>query len=451
MMEILTRRLNRSPHTLALLAALVLASCNSVTPGSPDATLQPQTISSANPSAFKYLHDLVGVPARTSTADLEKLYSGIVITRDVTAGTATIANNALNKGRYDSAPAVEVNERKFSVDVGAQGYNAWSSGYNAWSSGYNAWSSGYNAWSSGTTSTATTFIENIPTWDFAGIGGAQALVPELGKGIKVAVIDTGIDMNHPAFTGKIDTTYAKDYLDGDKVPQDVNLNTDGTFSAAYGHGTAVAGIITQIAPNATILPIRVLDATGGGDTATIASAIDYAVASGAKVINLSLGSTSDSAAVNQSIKNAVSKLVTVFIASGNSGTTNVLYPAARSLDSAALGNGSIGIGSVNLLTHKSSFSTYGANLEFTAPGENIVTAFPGNGIVAATGTSFATPIVSATAALVLSAGVPIRTTDDTKVFMNNMAATATPSTDPTYGTQLGRGTLNAFKFADIYR
>ncbi|CAM3400657.1 S8 family serine peptidase [Deinococcus deserti] len=450
-MEILKRGPNRSPHTLALLTALLLAGCNSVTPSSPDATLQPQAVKSANPSTFKYLHDLVGVPAKTSTANLEKLYSGIVLTRDVTAGTATVANNTLSKGPYDSALAVELNERKFSAGVTAQGYNAWSSGYNAWSSGYNAWSSGYNAWSSGTTSTATTFTKNIPTWDFAGIGGAQALIPELGKGVKVAVIDTGIDMNHPAFTGKIDTAYAKDYLDGDNVPQEVNLNTDGTFSAAYGHGTAVAGIITQIAPNATILPIRVLDATGGGDTATIASAIHYAVASGAQVINLSLGSTSDSTAVNQAIRTAVSKEVAVFFAAGNTGDANVLYPAARSQDTNGLGNGSIGIGSVNLLTHKSSFSTYGANLEFTAPGERILTAFPGNRVVAASGTSFATPIVAATAALVLSTGVPIRNDDNLKVFLNNMAATATPSTDPTYGTQLGKGTLNAFKFADLYR
>ncbi|UBV44344.1 S8 family serine peptidase (plasmid) [Deinococcus taeanensis] len=450
-MDMLKRGLNRSPHTLAVLAALLLAGCNSVTPGSPEASLQPQAITTPALSTYKYLHDLVKVPTTLTTADLEKLYGGVVVTRNPAAGTATLVNNTLTKGKYDSALAVELNDRRIKTSVTAQGYSAWSSGYSAWSSGYSAWSSGYSAWSTGTTSTATTFSENVPTWDLVGLSGAQTLVPELGKGVKVAVIDTGIDMNHPAFAGKIDTTYAKDYLDGDNVPQDVNLNTDGTFSAAYGHGTAVAGIITQVAPNATILPIRVLDGNGGGDVATVAAAIDYAVASGAKVINLSLGSTTDSTTVNNAIKNAVGKMVSVLTAAGNSGTSDVLYPAARSLETTGIGYSSVGIGSVTLNLDKSSFSPYGPNLEFTAPGEQIMTAFPGGNVVKATGTSFATPVVAGAVALVLSTGTPLRTSDDVKNLLNNMTATATPAKDPVYGTQLGRGTLNAFKFADLYR
>ena len=164
----------------------------------------------------------------------------------------------------------------------------WSTGFGAWTTGYGAWSTGYGAWSTGTLSTAlaTTFSGNLPLWNAIKLSQAQSLVPELGRGVKVAVINSGINLRHPSFTGKLDLANAKDFIGNDATPQEVNGNTIG-YSVGYGHGTAVANIILQVAPNATILPIRVLDTNGGGDTATIITAITHARDAGAKIINLS--------------------------------------------------------------------------------------------------------------------------------------------------------------------
>ena len=110
------------------------------------------------------------------------------------------------------------------------------------------------------------------------------LAPNLGEGVKVAVIDTGIDLDHPGFAGRLAPAGEwRDYVDGDDFPM------DEPGGAGFGHGTAVAGIIVQVAPNATILPIRVLAPDGRGDVDDVVTAIDHAITVGAQVINLSLG------------------------------------------------------------------------------------------------------------------------------------------------------------------
>ena len=86
-------------------------------------------------------------------------------------------------------------------------------------------------------------------------------------------------------------------------------------------------------------------------------------------------------------------------ASGNTGDTNVLYPASVATNTSGQGYGSVSVGSINTSYLKSSFSTYGNSLEMEAPGENIMTAFPGGSVVKATGTSLATPVVSGILAL----------------------------------------------------
>ena len=287
---------------LLLVTASLLGACGSVPePTATSPGLSAQATSPNLPKNYKYIHTLT-IPASVTQASLQSSYGGYIVSYDPALGSAIIANNSSVKGSYDNA-VVETNTTKFKVSE--QGLGIWSTGYGAWSTGYGAWSTGYGAWSTGTTSTATTFSDNLPLWNAINLSQAQTLVPELGQGVKVAVLDTGIDLSHPAFSGKLDTTNAKDYIDGDMTPQEVNSNTTGGFSDGYGHGTAVADIILQIAPNVTILPIRVLDSTGNGDTATIAAAISYAVSAGAKVINLSLGSSSDSSTINSAIQNAV--------------------------------------------------------------------------------------------------------------------------------------------------
>ncbi|GGO35017.1 S8 family serine peptidase [Deinococcus humi] len=436
--------------TAATLTVALLTSCGSqpLQPQNSQATLTPQAVTNTMglPKDYKYLHTL-SISTGVSKASLVKMYGGYIVAYRPELGSAIVANNHATKGGYDSAP-VELSTKAYTISE--QGYGTWASGFGTWATGFSTWATGYSSWATGGTPIATTFTENISAWNLIQLSEAHALVPELGQGVKVAVLDTGLDLNHPAFRGKIDTLNARDYLDGDNLPQEVNGSSSG-LSNGYGHGTATANILLQVAPKATLLPIRVLDANGDGDTSTIASAIDYAVERGARVINLSLGSTSSSYTLNTAIKNAVYKGVAVICASGNTGDTRVLYPALTADTTTTQGTGSVGVGSVGLNFLKSSFSTYGPNLEITAPGENIVTAFPGSQLASVSGTSFSAPVVSGIVTLALSTGLTPTTASQISVILTNLNRTATPAKDSNFAWGLGYGTVNAYSFLKIYR
>ncbi|MDX2007574.1 MAG: S8 family serine peptidase [Meiothermus sp.] len=285
------------------------------------------------------------------------------------------------------------------LGTGASGWNAWSSGWNAWSSGWNAWSSGWNAWSSGGTVPALP-AENNTIWTMMQLRQAHALAKNYGSGIKVAVIDTGIDLNHPMFVGRLaPSTEWKDYVDGDTTPQEVNA---GTTPSAFGHGTGVAGIILQVAPKATILPIRVLSPNGSGSLDNVIAAINHAIARGAKVINLSLGASGWSDALVAALGAAVQNGVYVPSAVGNNGQQEgILFPAIFSLTEGAYPY-VMGVGSFSRGSQLSPFSAYGSTFMVGAVGEGVVSAYPGGQIAQYTGTSFATPLVSGVLALTLS-------------------------------------------------
>ncbi|MED1304015.1 hypothetical protein BK704_35415 [[Bacillus thuringiensis] serovar konkukian] len=135
-----------------------------------------------------------------------------------------------------------------------------------------------------------------------------------GKGVKVAVIDSGIDSMHP----DLKKNYLKgyDFVDNDNTPEDTE-----------GHGTHVAGIIAAngsmkgIAPDASILAYRVFDNARGGDTKTIVKAIDQAIKDGAQIINLSLGQPikGTDTPLNQAVQKAIANNITVIVAAGNEG------------------------------------------------------------------------------------------------------------------------------------
>lgn len=434
---------------LGLGLALALAACgarpDAATGAGSDATLGAASLP-ALPSAYAFLHTLANVPAGTDPSQLASMYGGLVLSHNPGAGTAVVANDSAVRGRYDAA--VEGNRRLYGI--AEQGFGSWSTGFGSWSTGFGSWSTGFGSWSTGATSQATTFLDNVVAWNLVRLSEAQTLAPELGRGVKVAVIDTGIDLAHPAFAGRLDTANAKDFVDGDNVPQEVNGVASG-FSDGYGHGTAVAGLVVQVAPRATILPIRALDANGGADTSTIAAAISYAVSRGARVINLSLGGTDNSSAVNRAITDAVSQGVVVTVAAGNTGDTNVLYPAVPAAGGGPQGGGSVSVGSVNVANFKSSFGVYGKDLELSAPGEFLKTVFPNKRTVIATGTSFATPVVSGVLALALGTGAVGTGAASALALMANLDTTATPPIDPLYRTQLGYGTVNAYQLVRKYR
>jgi subtilisin family serine protease len=224
---------------------------------------------------------------------------------------------------------------------------------------------------------------------------AQAI--SRGAGVTVAIIDTGAQLDHPALAASF-TPDGYDFVDNDSSPIDVadgiDKNGNGLADEAYGHGTHVAGIIHTVAPDAQLLVLRVLNSDGEGDMTDLVQAIDYAVAHGAGVINLSLGTSENSQLLKDAVRRATLGGVVVVAAAGNAGADQRQYPAA--------GNCAIAVTSVDANDLHSTFASYGGWVSVAAPGEGIFSAFPTSGYATWSGTSMATPFVSGEAALLIS-------------------------------------------------
>lgn len=230
--------------------------------------------------------------------------------------------------------------------------------------------------------------------------GAEAAwdVQRATPSVSVAVVDTGVDYAHPDLVGRIDSINATDVIDG------------GTAQDLYGHGTHVAGIIAAnannaafvagIAPSATVMPVRVLDAQGSGTDAGVAAGIEWAADHGADVINLSLGGSAPSSVLAQACAYARAKDCVIVAASGNAAASPgwvwgaIEYPAAYP--------GVLSVGAVDANDTRAPFSEYGPDLDLVAPGVNIRSLYPGQKFADLQGTSMATPHVAAVAALLRS-------------------------------------------------
>jgi subtilisin family serine protease len=170
---------------------------------------------------------------------------------------------------------------------------------------------------------------------------------------------------------------------------------DGPGYEAFGHGTMTAGIIHLVAPQAQIMPLKAFKADGSGYDSDILRAIYYAVNHGAKVINMSFNYTTYSQELANAVNYANANGVICVAAAGNSGVQATVYPAAL--------KGVIDVASTSNNDTPSSFSNYGAPpVWLSAPGEGVMTTYPFGTYAAGWGTSFSTPMVSGTAALMLS-------------------------------------------------
>lgn len=220
-----------------------------------------------------------------------------------------------------------------------------------------------------------------------------------GQGQTVAVIDSGIDAGHRVFDGRLATPWNAFTGDG-RATADVGDNLDNDkdrmTDEMVGHGTHVAGIVAQIAPGARILPIKALDSDGLGEAFYLARAIYHAVDSGADVINLSLGSTEESRVVEDAIAAATGAGVVVAAAAGNLGEQRLDFPAAYEV--------TVSVAATDRGDVKATFSSYEGKVDLSAPGVEIVSAFPGGGYRSWDGTSMATPWTAGAAAVVLSDG-----------------------------------------------
>jgi subtilisin family serine protease len=229
------------------------------------------------------------------------------------------------------------------------------------------------------------------------LGLTQAHSISRGTGKVVAVLDTGAQLNHPQLVNSW-SNIRYDFVDNDPDPSEQGNgrddDNDGVSDEMVGHGTHVAGIVHLVAPDASIMPLRVLDGEGYGDFVAIAAAIDYAAENGASVINLSLGSTANSRMIADAIQRATQRGIVVVAAAGNENSQIKQFPAAVQC--------ALPITSVNENDQRSAFANFGDWIDFAAPGEAIYSPFPPSGYAVWSGTSMATPFVAGQAALIRS-------------------------------------------------
>jgi len=219
----------------------------------------------------------------------------------------------------------------------------------------------------------------------------KAWVHSKGKGVVVAVLDTGCDLEHEDLADSFVPGY--NFVDDNQTPIDKN-----------GHGTHVAGTIAAsdnhkgmvgIAPEAKIMPLKCLADNGSGRSAWIAEAIKFAADNNADIISMSLGMNSRSSNIESSLKYAKNKGCLIFAAAGNAGNaTDVLFPSNS--------DHTISIGAVDRDLNICNFSCCGESLDFLAPGQDIISCTPNNTYSKTSGTSMATPFAAGCAALFLS-------------------------------------------------
>ncbi len=212
-----------------------------------------------------------------------------------------------------------------------------------------------------------------------------------GAGITVAVVDSGVKASNPDLKGRV----AKGY--------DAITGKPGARKDKFGHGTFIAGMIAGktngsgiagLAPNARILPVKVLDSEGIGDSDDIARGIIWAVDNGADVINMSFGSDSANRVEAEAIDYARGAGVTLVAAGGNEGARLVMYPAGYP--------GVMGVGSTDVNNNRASFSNRGSHIGVVAPGQGILSTYNTSTYTWSSGTSMSTAYVSAVAALAMS-------------------------------------------------
>jgi hypothetical protein len=219
------------------------------------------------------------------------------------------------------------------------------------------------------------------------IGAYSAHEKTKGRGIRIGVIDTGVDYSHEQLKSRFGSLKGYDFVNETLLPQDDN-----------GHGSHVAGTIAGlevgVAPESSLFALKVLDSRGYGSEADVISAIDWAIDNELQVINLSLGSSRPSNAEAAAIRAALSNGVAVIAAAGNDGNSSYNFPASYP--------GVFSVAAVNHRNEHAYFSNHNNRVFISAPGVDIFSCYRGNSYRELSGTSMATPHITGAAALILS-------------------------------------------------
>lgn len=253
-----------------------------------------------------------------------------------------------------------------------------------------------------------------------------------GDGVIVAVLDTGVMLDHPQLAASL-TADRYDYVDDDAQPEDASNGLDddgdGRIDEAAGHGTHVAGIVHLTAPQAQIMPLRVLDSDGRGNIFLVAEALLFAAEHGADVINLSLGTTRQSDLLLDVLDDLQDQEIVIVAAAGNLNSDIAQYPAAAQDVLAVTAVDSAGL--------KSSFANYGNWVSVAAPGEAIFSTFPISGYAYWSGTSMAAPFVAGQAALIRGVAPDLKGQDVETLIRST--AQSLDASNPGHAGQLGAG------------
>jgi subtilisin family serine protease len=257
-----------------------------------------------------------------------------------------------------------------------------------------------------------------------------------GDGVKVAIIDTGIDLDHPDLTVAGNVTFVAGTANGDDDA---------------GHGTHVAGIVAAldneigvigVAPKADLYAVKVLDSSGSGWMSDVVAGINWSANNGMKVINMSLGGGASSTletACNNAWNNGLG--IVLVAAAGNSGNRlgtrdTIEYPAAYA--------SVIAVAATDQSDRRASWSSTGPDLELSAPGVSIYSTYMNGGYATMSGTSMASPHVAGVAALAIAAGV-----GSAKDVRDTLVSTAEDLGDPGWDTKYGYGLVNADEAAGV--
>lgn len=262
-----------------------------------------------------------------------------------------------------------------------------------------------------------------------------------GAGVTVAVVDSGVDADHPQLRGKV--LRGRDFYLVGALPGNFDCGSHGTAVASIIAAKAASGVgFRGVAPSARILPVRITDrelSDGGNpvpiNPAAVATGIRYAADHGAKVINLSLSGYGDYTVIRNAVKYAQSKDALLVAAVGNRADMGAVPSFPASYDNV------LGVGSIDIEGARVDSSQVGPYVDIVAPGEDVVGASRVRGHGYWTGTSFAAPFVAATAALVRSAWPDLTATQ----VADRLLATADPARGGQGSFEYGAGIVDPYR------